>query len=69
MHRGSAPIRCPACSGSGAGQTVMTGMTGMRTYIEPCPSCEGAGQLVLVLRLGCLALPLTSPHRLHVPEP
>jgi len=64
VNHGSTPIRCPACLGSGDGQTVMTGK---RTYIEPCCSCEGTGRLITVLRFGCLALPLASPLRLHVP--
>ena len=64
MNHGSAPIRCPACLGTGGSQTVMTGK---RTYVEPCCPCAGTGRLVTVRRFGCLALPLESPLRLRLP--
>jgi DnaJ-class molecular chaperone len=49
----STPIRCLACLGTGNGQTVMTGKG---TYIEPCPSCKGAGRLIMLVCPECHAL-------------
>jgi hypothetical protein len=58
VKQASAPIRCLACLGTGAGQSVMTGRG---IYIEPCHSCNGAGRLNMIVCPECRVL----PNRLH----
>lgn len=45
-EKGSKPIVCPTCGGSGQVQTVARTPLGAFTQISPCPDCHGTGQKI-----------------------
>lgn len=45
-EKGSKPITCPTCGGSGQVQTVARTPLGAFTQISPCPDCHGTGQKI-----------------------
>ena len=44
--KGSRPVTCPTCGGSGQVQTVARTPLGAFTQISTCPDCRGAGQKI-----------------------
>lgn len=45
-EKGSKPVVCPTCGGSGQVQTVARTPLGAFTQISPCPDCHGTGQKI-----------------------
>lgn len=52
-EKGSAPVTCPTCHGSGQVQTVTRTPLGAFSQISVCPDCHGTGQKITNLCKAC----------------